>query len=122
MHGDAGPGNFVHRDGKIVAVTDFEFCHLGDPAEDWGFCAAMRGRRDDGTRRLDPAYTEVLGFEMDEAGWRYWEAFNLFKEPVPTSPPLRVFADGSNPAPEHAPESAPRYHQVFLRRLVDLVD
>ena len=33
VHGDAGPGNFVHHKGEIVAVTDFEFCHLGDPAD-----------------------------------------------------------------------------------------
>ena len=31
VHGDAGPGNVVQADGRIVAVTDWEFAHLGDP-------------------------------------------------------------------------------------------
>ena len=45
VHGDAGPGNVVQADGRIVAVTDWEFAHLGDPAEDWSFCLSMRGSR-----------------------------------------------------------------------------
>ncbi len=121
MHGDAGPGNFVHRDGRIVAVTDFEFCHLGDPAEDWGFCATMRGRRTMERDAWIQTYREVLGFEMDEAGWRYWEAFSLFKGACANLTALRVFADGSNPAPNML-QVGTTLHQVFLRRLVDLVD
>ncbi len=121
VHGDAGPGNFVHRNGRIVAVTDFEFCHLGDPAEDWVFCATMRGlrtmERDDWTI----AYRDLLGFELDEAGWQYWEAFNLFKGACANLTALRVFADGTNPAPNML-QVGTSIHQVFLRRLVDLIE
>ena len=79
VHGDAGPGNFVHRDGQIVAVTDFEFCHLGDPAEDWAFCATMRGHRTMERTAWIDAYRESSASRCDEARWSYWEAFNLFK-------------------------------------------
>lgn len=34
VHGDAGPGNFLHRDGKVTALIDWELCHVGDPMED----------------------------------------------------------------------------------------
>jgi aminoglycoside phosphotransferase (APT) family kinase protein len=33
-HGDAGPGNFLHRDGRVAAALDWEFAHLGDPHDD----------------------------------------------------------------------------------------
>jgi aminoglycoside phosphotransferase (APT) family kinase protein len=119
VHGDAGPGNFVHRDGRIVAVTDFEFCHLGDPAEDWSFCASMRGYRTMERTAWIDAYNEILGFELDEAGWDYWEAFNLFKGACANLTTLRVFADGSNPAPNMLAVGT-ALQQTFLRRLVDL--
>ena len=35
VHGDPGPGNFLSEDGRIVALTDWEFVHHGDAAEDW---------------------------------------------------------------------------------------
>jgi len=33
-HGDAGPGNFLYRDGHVTALIDWEFSHLGDPMDD----------------------------------------------------------------------------------------
>ena len=35
-HGDVGPGNYLHEDGKVTALLDWEFCHLGDPMDDLG--------------------------------------------------------------------------------------
>ena len=120
VHGDAGPGNFVHRDGRVAAVTDWEFAHLGDPAEDFAFCLTMRGvrtmPRDAWLRRFD----ERAGFRMDDAGWRYWEAFNLFKGACANRTCLDVFERGLNPAPDMAIIGT-ALHQVFLRRLVDIV-
>lgn len=34
VHGDAGPGNFLFKDGHLSAVIDWEFAHLGDPHDD----------------------------------------------------------------------------------------
>jgi len=34
LHGDAGPGNFLHDGGRIAALVDWELTHLGDPMED----------------------------------------------------------------------------------------
>ena len=34
VHGDAGPGNFLHADGRVTALIDWELSHLGDPIED----------------------------------------------------------------------------------------
>lgn len=35
--GDVGPGNFMHRDGEVVALLDWELAHLGDPMDDLAF-------------------------------------------------------------------------------------
>ncbi|MCU0309483.1 MAG: phosphotransferase family protein [Acidimicrobiales bacterium] len=34
VHSDLGPGNLVHRDGRIEALLDWEVAHWGDPMED----------------------------------------------------------------------------------------
>jgi len=33
-HGDAGIGNFLHEAGRVTALLDWEFAHLGDPLDD----------------------------------------------------------------------------------------
>jgi aminoglycoside phosphotransferase (APT) family kinase protein len=37
VQGDTGPGNFMYRDGEIVAITDWEMAHLGDLHDDLGW-------------------------------------------------------------------------------------
>ena len=34
VHGDAGPGNFLHQDNRVTALLDWELTHFGDPVED----------------------------------------------------------------------------------------
>lgn len=120
VHGDAGPGNLVHADGAVIAVTDWEFAHLGDPAEDWSFCMTMRGAR----TLSRPDWLEVLerraGVRLTDERWRYWEAFNLFKGACANRTCLTLFEDGRNRAPNMAIIGT-TLHQVFLRRLVGIV-
>jgi aminoglycoside phosphotransferase (APT) family kinase protein len=37
VQGDTGPGNFMFRDGRLVAVTDWEMAHWGDLHDDLGW-------------------------------------------------------------------------------------
>jgi len=120
VHGDAGPGNFVHADGAIVALTDWEFAHLGDPAEDWAFCLTMRGVRTLPRDTWLQLFERVGHVVFDADTWRYWEAFNLFKGACANLTCLHVFETGANPAPNMAIIGT-TLHQVFLRRLVELV-
>jgi aminoglycoside phosphotransferase (APT) family kinase protein len=120
VHGDAGPGNFVHANGQVVAITDWEFAHLGDPAEDWSFCLTMRGVRTHTSDEWMQLFRSVAGFEMTPDQWSYWEAFNLFKGACANRTCLTVFERGINSAPNMAIIGTMLY-QVFLRRLVDLV-
>jgi aminoglycoside phosphotransferase (APT) family kinase protein len=36
VHGDAGPYNMLVENDRLTALLDWEFAHLGDPAEDLG--------------------------------------------------------------------------------------
>jgi len=38
-HGDVGPGNFLFEAGRITAMIDWEFAHLGDPMDDLAWLA-----------------------------------------------------------------------------------
>jgi len=120
VHGDAGPGNFVHHQGRIVAITDWEFAHLGDPAEDWSFCMTMRGRDTFDPPGWRDVFARVAGVELDDAAWAYWEAFNLFKGACANRTCLTVFEEGASRAPDLVVIGT-MLHRVFLRRLVDIV-
>jgi len=120
VHGDAGPGNFVHADRKVVVVTDWEFAHLGDPAEDWAFCLTMRGVRTMSRQAWLDLFATHAGVRLTEDEWSYWEAFNLFKGACANRTCLRLFESGGNRAPNMAIIGTV-LHQVFLRRLVDIV-
>jgi len=119
VHGDAGPGNVVMADDRVVAVTDWEFAHLGDPAEDWSYCLAMRGVRTMDREAWLALYERVAGVTMSEPRWTYWEAFNLFKGACANRTCLTVFESGANPAPNMAIIGT-TLHRVFLRRLVTI--
>jgi aminoglycoside phosphotransferase (APT) family kinase protein len=120
VHGDAGPGNVVQAGGQVLAVTDWEFAHLGDPAEDWSFCLSMRGSRTMAREAWLDLFERVAGVRLPEDRWTYWEAFNLFKGACANRSCLELFERGTNRAPNMAIIGTV-LHRSFLRRLVDLV-
>jgi aminoglycoside phosphotransferase (APT) family kinase protein len=38
VHGDVLPHNLLADDGRVTALLDWEFVHVGDPAEDLAYC------------------------------------------------------------------------------------
>jgi len=78
-HGDVGPGNFVHADGEVSALLDWELCHVGDVHDDLGMLA-LRGHQLNafGDLTEDLRYYEaVSGTEVDTALVRYYRAVAL---------------------------------------------
>jgi len=119
VHGDPGPGNYMHEGDRINAITDWEFAHLGDPNEDWVYMAAVRGvaRSKDEWREL---FKIEAGVEVSEEDWRFWEAFNQFKGACANLTALRLFSDGVNQAPNMAAVGT-SIHLLLLNRLAELV-
>ena len=71
LHGDAGPGNFLHAGGAISGLIDWEMAHVGDPMDDlawlW-FRITVLGAGNGGEVALDHAfraYAEASGDPLD---------------------------------------------------------
>jgi aminoglycoside phosphotransferase (APT) family kinase protein len=121
IHGDPGPGNVLCADGQVVAVTDWEFAHVGDPAEDWSYCLSMRGSRTMARAAWLDLFEREAGVRLTDKEWRYWEAFNLFKGACANRTCLALFETGVNRAPNMAIIGTV-LHRTFLRRLVDMMN
>lgn len=120
VHGDAGPGNVVHDGRRVLAFTDWEFAHLGDPREDWSFCATVRGARTLGREAWLSVIEKRTGIRSDLRSWRYWEAFNLFKGACANLTCRHLYETGRNPAPNMAIIGT-AVHRHFAQRLATLI-
>ncbi len=72
VHGDAGPGNFLHQDGHVTALLDWELAHFGDPMEDLAqmWVRAMFNPFM-GPAEMFSAYERAGGVQIDVARVRY---------------------------------------------------
>jgi aminoglycoside phosphotransferase (APT) family kinase protein len=119
VHGDPGPGNFVHDGSRVVAFTDWEFAHVGDPAEDWAYLITMRGAST--MRRSDwlMLFERVAGVTVTDSELRYWSVFNFFKGACANLTCRRVFRT-VNPAPNMALIGT-ALHQTYVRQMATLI-
>ncbi len=73
--GDVGVGNFIFEGDRIVALTDWEQSHLGDPMKDW---ASALWRSVDALAPVDELfdiYTAESGIPIDLEAINYYLAF-----------------------------------------------
>ncbi|MCP4004149.1 MAG: phosphotransferase family protein [bacterium] len=81
-HGDVGPGNFLHEDGLVTALLDWEFAHLGDPMDDLAWLA-FRGHHmnadvGDFAEQLR-RWSERTGLAIDPGRIAYYRAFVMLR-------------------------------------------
>jgi aminoglycoside phosphotransferase (APT) family kinase protein len=119
VHGDPGPGNFVHDGRRVLALTDWEFAHLGDPAEDWAYLIAMRGARTMSAGEWTALFERVAGVTVGESDLHYWQVFNFFKGACANVTCRRVFLT-TNPAPNMAIIGT-ALHQTYVRQMAGLI-
>jgi aminoglycoside phosphotransferase (APT) family kinase protein len=120
IHGDPGAGNYMFEGDSVTAITDWEFAHLGDPDEDWVYMATIRGS---GVMPVDAwrsFLAEEAGVAISDERWRYWDVFNRFKGACANLTALRIFVEGTNPAPNMAAVGT-SLHLLFLTQIADLV-
>jgi aminoglycoside phosphotransferase (APT) family kinase protein len=66
VHGDVGPGNFLHNGTAVTGLVDWELAHLGDPLDDLaGFALRTVHASVDGFVALATAYAESAGEPID---------------------------------------------------------
>lgn len=79
--GTNGHGEEIWRDGRLVALSDWELASLGDPANDFAQCQEMiprivrDGRQIWGMDQALAYYTEVSGIPVTKERVRYYRRF-----------------------------------------------
>lgn len=85
-HGDAGPGNVLHCSGRVTALLDWEFAHVGDPVDDLAWVTARAVlfglKLPDFARRVREHYEPAAGVAVDPARLTYWQAVTLLRNLV----------------------------------------
>ena len=119
VHGDPGPGNFVHDGARVIAFTDWEFAHVGDPAEDWTYLITMRGASTMSRSDWLALFERVAGVTVTERQLHYWSVFNFFKGACANLTCRRVFRT-VNPAPNMALIGT-ALHQTYVRQVARLI-
>lgn len=102
-HGDYRIGNFMVRDGDIVAVFDWELVHLSDPVEDIAYSGLrlFRGRSPRYSHLLErdhylEVYRDLTGLTVRREVLRFWTVLGLVKTAVPHLRAVRAFEEGRN--------------------------
>ncbi len=113
VHADVGFHNILTDDGRITAILDWEFSHLGDPAEDLGYCRA----------RVEPlmpwdeflaAYYAAGGAPYRESGARFYEVWRGVRNAVCCAVAWNGFLDGRYPALKMGYQGVPLYRMFIL--------
>ena len=71
LHGDIAFNNFLFHEGQLNVVLDWEFAHIGDPAEELGYVRETVGNAFDWDRLMS-RYIAAGGSPVDEAALRYY--------------------------------------------------
>jgi aminoglycoside phosphotransferase (APT) family kinase protein len=74
LHGDIGFHNFLFDGDRLSAVLDWEFSHIGDPAEELGYIKVTVGAALDWDRLLG-RYCAAGGSPVDAATLRYFQVW-----------------------------------------------
>lgn len=100
VHGDFRPANLLVEHGRITAVLDWEFAHIGDPDEDLGWYLTSyyldehlipnHWQEGDFIAR----YQAATGRVVDRGVLAFWTTFAIFRLAAMTLAALRSLADG----------------------------
>jgi aminoglycoside phosphotransferase (APT) family kinase protein len=107
VHGDYRTGNFLHHQGKITAVLDWEMAHIGDPHEDLGWAFDPLWRHFDMDRvggmvsRRDAIaiWERASGLKVDPVALVWWEGFAAVKGAAIWISSAKEYRDGGGKDP-----------------------
>jgi aminoglycoside phosphotransferase (APT) family kinase protein len=93
VHGDSGPYNFLVDSDRLTAVLDWEFAHVGDPAEDLGIARVYAEDVMDWREFLD-IYASAGGPEVPEHRVRLAMVLQFLKGTTLVAASGRNFEEG----------------------------
>lgn len=124
LKGTNGLGEEVFRDGRIVALSDWEQCSIGDPAQDFARTQDLLPHIErDGKiiwsmRHALDYYEELTGTHIEESAVDYYRLIGCVEGAVYFHSALQSVADGSDPNIRRAYLATELSHN-FLRKLLD---
>ena len=93
--GQNGIGEEIWRDDKIVALSDWELAHIGDPCHDLALSQGMLKLWD--RDKLIAHYERVVGFSLPPGNLDFYIVWNAFKSMLILNNGLRFFLSGEYP-------------------------
>ena len=124
LKGTNGLGEEVFKDGKIVALSDWEQCSIGDPAQDFARTQDLLPHvvRDGkvlwSMRHALNYYEELTGIHIEEATVDYYRLLGCVEGAVYFHIALQSVADGSEPNIRRSYFAVELSHS-FMRKLLD---
>jgi len=94
VHGDYGFHNLIMDQGEVTAILDWEFAHMGDPAEDVNYCRQFIERYVSFDYFLE-RYLAHGGKPYDAARDRYFTVFRNLRNACASLGALHAFTAGS---------------------------
>lgn len=92
LKGNNGVGEEIWRDGRIVALSDWELAAVGDPALDWAFSQGLLAMHDPDETLAH--YAECTGFAIDRRRLAWATVWTRVKASLTTNGGLAGFLDG----------------------------
>jgi len=93
VHGDVLPHNLLVDDGRLTGLLDWEFAHIGDPAEDLAYCRAAVSAALPWEDFL-AAYQDAGGDAVDERRLAIFGLFALVRNSSLLAGAVRLYRDG----------------------------
>lgn len=93
LHGDIGFHNFLFDEGRLTAVLDWEFAHLGDPAEDLAYVRNTLGASLDWNDFL-ARYQAAGGVAVEESRIHFFQIWGHLRNAAASSLVSAKFANG----------------------------
>jgi aminoglycoside phosphotransferase (APT) family kinase protein len=93
--GQNGIGEEIWRDDKIVALSDWELAHIGDPCQDLALSQGMLKLWD--REKLIAYYESAAGFSLPPENISFYIVWNAFKSMLALNNGLRAFLSGEYP-------------------------
>jgi len=102
VHGDYRPANILVADRRLSVVLDWEFAHVGDPAEDLGWYLTSYYAHEHlieghwSANDFLALYEETLGAAVGRKAVRFWAVFCLYKLASMTMAARQAFVHGDS--------------------------
>jgi len=93
LHGDIGFHNFLFSEERLTAVLDWEFAHLGDPAEDLAYVRNTLGASLDWEGFI-AEYRAAGGFTVSEERIRFFQVWGHVRNACAANLAAAKFAEG----------------------------